>query len=141
MTTRNPEKSLLHSFFASNATVQQPPLSDATPCATTAQQAPAKPLSLLDVARNKLRNNHATSSENGTQQAQFFGGKNRELVARSSCCNSGMQQAPAVSSWGWRVTYPDGRVFESYIVPVQTLDGVQEMYPGARVEPIAEVEV
>lgn len=52
----------------------------------------------------------------------------------------------AATSWGWRVTYPEdhpgdrfsGRVFEAYIVPVQTLAQVQAIHPGARIEPIAE---
>ncbi len=52
----------------------------------------------------------------------------------------------AATSWGWRVTYPEdhpgdrfnGRVFEAYIVPLQTLAEVQAIHPGARIEPIAE---
>ena len=52
----------------------------------------------------------------------------------------------AATSWGWRVTYPEdhpgarisGRVFECYIVPLQTLAEVQAIHPGARIEPIAE---
>lgn len=52
----------------------------------------------------------------------------------------------AATSWGWRVTYPEdhpgdrfnGRVFEAYIVPQQTLAEVQAIHPGARIEPIAE---
>jgi hypothetical protein len=49
--------------------MQQPPQNDATGNATTTQQPPVKPASLLDLARNKLRNNHATSSPKTTQQA------------------------------------------------------------------------
>jgi hypothetical protein len=52
----------------------------------------------------------------------------------------------AATSWGWRVVYPEdhpgdkisGRVFECYIVPVQTLAQVQAIHPGAMIEPIAE---
>jgi hypothetical protein len=52
----------------------------------------------------------------------------------------------AATSWGWRVTYPEGhpgdrfsgRVLECYIVPVQTLAEVQAIHPGARIEPIPE---
>ena len=50
------------------------------------------------------------------------------------------------TSWGWRVTYPEnhpgdrfsGRVFECYIVPLQTLAEVQAIHPGARIEPMPE---
>jgi hypothetical protein len=68
------DESLLRVAFASNATAQQPPQNDATTDATSAQQATGKPASLLDIARNKLRNNHATSSKNGAQQATQNGG-------------------------------------------------------------------
>ena len=52
----------------------------------------------------------------------------------------------AATSWGWRVIYPEdhsgdrisGRVFECYIVPMQTLAEVQAIHPGARIEPIGE---
>lgn len=52
----------------------------------------------------------------------------------------------AATSWGWSVTYPgnhpgdriSGRVFECYIVPLQTLAEVQAIHPGARIEPISE---
>ena len=66
--------------FTSNATAQLPPLDDATGNATTTQQPTSKPASLLDLARNKLRNNHATSSEKGAQQAHS---KQGVVVARS----------------------------------------------------------
>ena len=61
--------SLLHCSFTSKTTMQQAPLNDATANATTTQQPTSKPASLLDLARNKLRNNHATSSEKTVQQA------------------------------------------------------------------------
>ena len=52
----------------------------------------------------------------------------------------------AATSWGWRVTYPanhpgeriSGRVFECYVVPLQTLAEMQAIHPGARIEPIGE---
>lgn len=68
MKTSN-ESSLLHRSFLSNATMQQAPLNDATSYATTTQQATSKPASLLDLARNKLCNKHATSSKKPMQQA------------------------------------------------------------------------
>jgi hypothetical protein len=54
---------------SSNATAQQPPLNGATPSATSTQQPPEKSLSLRELARNKLRNKHATSSVETVQQA------------------------------------------------------------------------
>ena len=74
------EKSLLRGSFTSNATAQQPPQNDATSYATTTQQPPHKPASLLDLARNKLRNKLATSSEKDAQQAHS---KQGVVVARS----------------------------------------------------------
>ena len=59
--------------------MQQAPLNDATPYATTTQQPSSKPASLLDLARNKLCNNHATSSVKVMQQAHS---KQGEDVAR-----------------------------------------------------------
>jgi hypothetical protein len=44
----------------------------------------------------------------------------------------------AATSWGWRVTYPDGQAFDAYIVPVQSLAEVQAIHHGARIEPIPE---
>lgn len=52
----------------------------------------------------------------------------------------------AATSWGWRVTYPEdhpgarisGRVFECYIVPLQTLAEVRTIHPGAQIEAIRE---
>lgn len=77
-TAQNP--SLLHCSFTSKTTMQQAPLNDATEHATTTQQPTSKPPSLLDLARNKLCNNHATSSEKVMQQAHS---KQGEDVARS----------------------------------------------------------
>ncbi|MBA2660083.1 MAG: hypothetical protein H0U72_11285 [Nitrosospira sp.] len=74
------KKSLLRGSFTSNATAQQPHLNYATSNATTTQQPTAKPSSLLDLARNTLRNNHATSSEKDAQQAHSKQGMD---VARS----------------------------------------------------------
>lgn len=65
----SPEPSLLRVAFTSNATAQQPPINSATSYATTTQLDTLKPASLLDLARNKLRNNHATSSGKTAQQA------------------------------------------------------------------------
>ncbi|SFN32375.1 hypothetical protein SAMN05216386_0477 [Nitrosospira briensis] len=62
-------ESLLHISFPSKATMQQPPINDATSYATTTQQPTPIPASLLDLARNKLCNNHATSSPKDAQQA------------------------------------------------------------------------
>jgi hypothetical protein len=50
------------------------------------------------------------------------------------------------TSWGWRVVYPEdhpgahigGRVFECYIIPLQTLAEVQALHAGAKIDPIAE---
>jgi hypothetical protein len=61
--------SLLHVAFPSNATMQQPPQNDATSNATSTQHLTVKPASLLDLARNRLRNNHATSPLKTVQQA------------------------------------------------------------------------
>jgi hypothetical protein len=72
--------SLLRVAFTSNATAQQAPLNDATAYATSTQQPTSKPASLLDLARNSLRNNHATSSEKVAQQAPS---KQVVVVARS----------------------------------------------------------
>lgn len=74
------KKSLLRGSFTSNATAQQPRLNDATPSATPSQQPTSKPASLLDLARNTLRNKHATSSEKAAQQAHSKQGMD---VARS----------------------------------------------------------
>jgi len=63
------KRSLLHVAFTSNATAQQPLLNDATGCATPTQQPINKSLSLLDLARKKLRNNHVTTSQKSMQQA------------------------------------------------------------------------
>ena len=63
------EQSLLRVAFTSNATAQHPPINSATSNATTTQLDTHKPASLLDLARNKLRNNHATSSKKTAQQA------------------------------------------------------------------------
>jgi hypothetical protein len=60
--------SLLRVAFPRSATAQQPPQNDATGATTTTQQPTSKPASILDLARNKLRNNHATSSPKAAQQ-------------------------------------------------------------------------
>ena len=73
-------ESLLRVAFTSNATAQLPHVDDATGNATTAQQPTTKPASLLDLARNKLRNIHATSSQ---KDAQLAHSKQSMEVARS----------------------------------------------------------
>lgn len=45
----------------------------------------------------------------------------------------------AVTSWGWLVAYPDGRAFEAYIVPEQTLAEVRAIHPGAIITPIERI--
>jgi hypothetical protein len=62
------KKSMLHVSFPSNETVQQAPLNRATGCATPNHNSSENTLSVLDLARNKLRNKHATSSQKDVQQ-------------------------------------------------------------------------
>ena len=69
------KQSLLRVAFTSNATAQQPPMESATGNATPTQQGVVKPASLLVLARNKLRNNHATGSEKDAQQAPIKQGE------------------------------------------------------------------
>ncbi len=73
------KKSMLHVSFPSKETVQQAPLNSATGCATPNHNASEDTLSVLDLARNKLRNKHATSSQKDVQQALE---KQMEDVAR-----------------------------------------------------------
>jgi hypothetical protein len=61
------KESLLRVAFPSNATAQLTPTDSATSNATPSQHHPLKPASLLNLARNKLRNNHATSSQKTAQ--------------------------------------------------------------------------
>lgn len=63
--------SLLRENSPRDATAQQATLNRATGYATGTQQAADKSPSLLALARNKLRNTHATSSLNNAQQAQL----------------------------------------------------------------------
>lgn len=117
------ETSLLRVAFPSNATAQQPPLNCATGGATGTQQPPAKPASLLDIARNKLRNMHATSSENTAQQAPQ---KAVEAVAQIT------------TSWRWLLHYQDHDV-ELSTSPESTLAEVLLDFPGViAAEPIAD---
>ncbi|SEP38741.1 hypothetical protein [Nitrosovibrio sp. Nv6] len=62
-----PEQSLLHVAFPSNATAQQPPVNSATGSATATQRDATKAALLLNLARNKLCNTHATQVGKGTQ--------------------------------------------------------------------------
>ncbi len=147
MTATHSEKRVLRENFTSNATAQHPPLICATGTATPSQQPPLKPASLLDVARNKLRNTLATGSEKGAQHPHFSEAQNGRLLRGQFTSNATAQQA-LLTSWGWRVTYPaehpgnpiGGHSFECYIVPVQSFAVIQGMYPGARIEPIQEAE-
>ena len=63
------EPSLLHVASPRECNTQQATQYRATSYATSTQQPPLKPASLLDLARNKLCNNHATSSQKDAQQA------------------------------------------------------------------------
>jgi hypothetical protein len=83
------KKSLLHVAFTSNATAQQPPLNDATGYATPTQQIINKPISLLELARNKLCNSRATTSRKSMQQAPK---KQREDVACSEHLSTSHQE-------------------------------------------------
>lgn len=82
------EKSLLHVAPPSKCNTQHPTLISATDRATSAQHTPPEAPSLLDLARNRLRNNHATTTNNGMQQPPE---KSLLLVASASECNT--QQA------------------------------------------------
>ena len=62
------EKSLLHVAPPSKCNTQQTTQKGASSYATSAQHTPTKPLSLLELARNRLCNNHATSTQKGMQQ-------------------------------------------------------------------------
>lgn len=77
-------RSLLHVASPRECNTQQPPQYHATSYATSTQQPLSKPASLLDLARNKLCNNHATSSQKDAQQAHQKQGVD---VARSELTN------------------------------------------------------
>ena len=115
--------SLLRENSPRDATAQQPPQKSATTHATGAQQAATKPASLLDIARNKLRNSHASSSPNSTQQAPQ---KTSEDVAQE------------ITSWRWLVHCPD-RDFEISTVPESSFAQVLLDFPTATgAEPILD---
>lgn len=80
-------KDLLRVAFTSNATAQQPPVNSATSYATTAQQGQENSLSLIDLARNKLRNKHATTSQKDAQQAPLKKGVEVAQVERLCAVN------------------------------------------------------
>lgn len=48
---------------------------------------------MLDIARNKLRNNHATTTKKGMQQATL---KNREDVARFFAAKEAFEERAAI---------------------------------------------
>lgn len=120
------EKSLLHAAPPSKCNKQQPPQNGATGNATATQQTPAKPPSLLDLARNRLRNNHATATENGTQQAPI---KSLLHVASASECNT--QQPNTVAYWHWRIQFPDRDPLEIFCHPDADHAQVMRQYPAA----------
>ena len=127
------EKSLLHVAPPSKCNTQQPTPNCATGNATHAQQPPSKPASLLDLARNRLRNNHATTTQNGTQQAPE---KSLLLVASARECNT--QQANSTAHWHWIVELP-AKVIETYHHPAATRAEVLRRYPDALdLEPMPE---
>lgn len=107
--------SLLPVAFPRDATMQQATRNCATSHATGTQQPPPKPASLLDIARNKLCNMHATSAENTVQQAQQ---KTSEDVAQK------------ITSWRWLLRFPD-RDVEIYTIPESTLVQVLLDFPKA----------
>lgn len=123
MTIAHAEMSLLRGNFTSNATAQQATQNCATSYATAMQQATQKPTPLLDIARNKLRNSHATSSRNTTQQAPQ---KTSEDVAQKT------------TSWRWLVHCPD-RDIEISTIPESSLAQVLLDFPTAiSAEPILD---
>lgn len=119
------EKSLLHAAPPSKCNKQQPHQKGATGNATATQQTPAKPTSLLDLARNKLRNNHATAAQNSAQQPPE---KSLLHVASASECNT--QQAHTVAYWHWRVQFPDRDPLEAFFHPPGDLARIAREYPG-----------
>lgn len=123
MTADHAEKSLLRGNSTSNATAQQLPQKSATTHATSTQQDTLKPASLLDIARNKLRNSHATSSQNSTQQAPQ---KTSKGVAQET------------TSWRWLLHCPD-REIVIWTIPESSLAQVLKDFPTAtRAEPIPD---
>ena len=106
------EKSLLRGQFTRQRNSATSSPIGAIDCATSSQHPPIEPPSLLDLARNKLRNNHATSSENTTQQAP-------------------MGDANLVAAWRWQIVFRDGSVRLSAFVPSATWDEVLEIFPLA----------
>lgn len=128
------EKSLLHAAPPSKCNKQQPPQNGATGNAAATQQTPTKPASLLDLARNRLRNSHATTTQNGTQQPPE---KSLLHVASASECNT--QQPHTVAYWHWRIQFPDRDPLEVYFNPDVDHAEVMRWYPAASVaEPIPE---
>ena len=110
------EASLLRGVFTSNATAQQPPINAAIGNATPMQQPPLKPASLLELARNRLRNNHATSSESGTQQA-YSGSDDLDTSI--------------TTSWRWQIVFADGSARIGAFTPPASWSEVQEFFPTA----------
>jgi hypothetical protein len=83
--------SLLRDEFTRQCNSATPSIDSATGNATPAQQPPAKPASLLDLARDRLRNSHATPSE-----------KMRNTLRNTHHIKQGIAQHPqetAISNW------------------------------------------
>lgn len=68
--------------------MQQPTQIDATSSATGTQQPPLKPPSLLEIARNKLRNRQAISANKLVQQALLNQNEEGMPLALTDACNN-----------------------------------------------------
>ncbi len=116
MNTTTPKTACCIVHLPSNATAQQAPLNAAISYATPAQQPPLEPASLLELARNRLRNSHATSSQKDTQQAHSY---NDDL------------DMSITASWQWQVVFTDGSVRIAAFTPPASWPEVVEFFPNA----------
>ena len=139
MATSNPSCAVALPRERNNATDAK----SATHDATATEQNTRKPASIQEL-RAQLRaqlNRNQGKEESFTPQVKLRTSEASCAVALST------ERNRATTSWGWKVTFPDrhpgnrigGRCFESYIVPEQTLAEVQGIFPGAKIEAIAEV--
>lgn len=149
---------LLRVAFPSNATAQQTPPNRATDDATSAQQPPTKPASLLDIARNKLRNKYATTTEKDTQQPPVLSGSpvaqnqsrnntnptkyENPITTRDSSvlrvASTSSATAQQTTSWHWLLNYRDHAV-EVTTTPPSALAEMLRDFPGAiAAEPIPD---
>lgn len=119
MTINHPHASLLHVARPRECNTQQPPLNDATGHATIMQQPPTKPASLLELARNKLRNNHATGFQKPLQQAIP---KSPPVVARVAERYHGLTLAELKEGSGedWQDIEHDSKALEAMAHAIQT---------------------